>query len=263
MDIVVLMKQVPDTSALIRIGEDNVSITTEDVKWVINHYDELAVEEALRIKEQQGKGKVIILTVGGESAVATIRTALAMGADEGILINDPALEKIDPQITAKVIANALKSMHFDLIIAGHRAVDDDAYYVPTAVAEYLDIPFLSMVVKQEIEDGKIQCEQIVKNGMIVVETDLPALIATQRGLNEPRYPTVMNIMKAKKKSVQIKTLSDIGLSSEEFGPKALKTRIMSLAYAPKRNAGEIIAGETVEEKAVQLLKLLREKASVL
>lgn len=263
MDIVVLMKQVPDTSALIRIGEDKVSILTEDVKWVINHYDELAVEEAIKIKEQQGKGKVIILTVGGNNAVSTIRTALAMGADEGILICDPALEAIDPQITAKVIATALKNIHFDLIIAGHRAVDDDAYYVPSAVAEYLDIPFLSMVVRQEIKDGKIQCEQIVKSGSIVVETELPSLIATQRGLNEPRYPTVMNIMKARKKGVEIKTLSDIGLSSEEFGPQALKTKIVSLAYAPKRNAGEIIEGESVGDKAVKLVNLLRDKAGII
>lgn len=260
MDIVVLMKQVPDTSALIQIGEDKVSVNTEDVKWVINHYDEIAVEEALRIREQQGKGKVIVLTVGRENAVATLRTVFAMGADDGILISDPALETIDPQITAKLIAAALKNLHFDLIIAGHRAVDDDAYYVPTAVAEYLDIPFLSMVVRQEISNGKIQCEQTVKNGSIVVEAELPALIATQRGLNEPRYPTMMNIMKAKKKSVEIKTLSDLGLSAEEFGPNAQKTKIVSLAYALKRNAGEIIQGDTVEEKAALLVKSLREKA---
>ncbi len=263
MDIVVLMKQVPDTSALIRIGEDKVSISTEDVKWVINHYDEMAVEEALRIKEQQGKGKVTVLTVGKETAVATLRTVLAMGADEGILISDPALEAIDPQITAKVIAAALKNIHFDLIIAGHRAVDDDAYFVPTAVAEYLSIPFLSMVIRQEIKEGKIQCVQTVKNGSMVVETELPALIATQRGLNEPRYPTMLNIMKAKKKSVEIKTLSDIGLSLEEFGPNALKTKITSLTYAPKRKAGEMIDGETVGEKATQLVQLLRAKAVIL
>ncbi|MFZ5632034.1 MAG: electron transfer flavoprotein subunit beta/FixA family protein [Bacillota bacterium] len=264
MDIVVLLKQVPDTAALIQIDEDNVSIKAEDVKWVINPYDELAVEEAIRIKERQGRGKVTILTAGVESAAANIRTALAMGADEGVLICDPVLEKIDPYLTAKIIAAALKNLHFDLIIAGPRAVDDDGFYVPSAVAEYLGVPLLSMVVRQEIKDGKIRCEQTVQDGTIVVETDLPAMMTTQRGLNEPRYPSLSNIMKARKKEVQVKTLADIGLSPEEFGPNSLKTRIVSLVYPPKRNAGKLnIEGDTVEEKAAQLVKLLRDKTGIL
>lgn len=264
MDVVVLLKQVPDTAALIEIDHDKISIRTEDVKWVINPYDELAVEEAIRIKERQGGGRVTVLSVGPESAAANIRTALAMGADDGILICDPSLEKSDPQMTARVIATALKDLRFELIIAGNRAVDDDGYYVPTAVAERLDIPILPAVVRQEISDGKIRCEQTVQDGSIVVETHLPALITTQRGLNEPRYPSLSNIMKAKKKAVQVKTLADIGLSQEEFRPEMLKTRIASLAYPPGRNAGKaVIEGETAEEKAAGLMDLLRDKAGVM
>ncbi|MFZ5643754.1 MAG: electron transfer flavoprotein subunit beta/FixA family protein [Bacillota bacterium] len=261
MDIVVLMKQVPDTAALIQISEDNISIKTEDVKWVINPYDELAVEEAIRIKEKQGGGKVTILTVGTDSALATIRTALAMGADEGILICDPALENTDPQTTAKVIAAALKNVKFDLIVAGPRAVDDDSSYVPAAISEYLGIPLLSTVVRQEVSNGKIQCEQTVHEGLIVVEANLPAIITTQRGLNEPRYPSLANIMKAKKKPIVTKTLADIGLSS---GQISLKTKIVSLAYPPKRSAEKVIVeGASAEEKAARLLNLLRDKAGIL
>ncbi|HBV95842.1 MAG: electron transfer flavoprotein subunit beta [Peptococcaceae bacterium BICA1-7] len=261
MDIVVLMKQVPDTAALIQISEDNVSIKTEDVKWVINPYDELAVEEAIRIREKQGGGKVIILTAGAGSASATIRTALAMGADEGILISDPALENSDPQITAKVIAAVLNNVNFDLIIAGPRAVDDDSSYVPAAISEYLGVPLLSTVIRQEISNGKIQCEQTVQDGSIVLEANLPAIITTQRGLNEPRYPSLANIMKAKKKSIVTKTLADIGLSSEQ---KLIKTKIVSLAYPPRRNAEKVIVeGASAEEKAARLLNLLQDKAGIL
>lgn len=261
MDIVVLMKQVPDTAALIQIDDDNVNIKTEDVKWVINPYDELAVEEAIRIREKQGAGKVTVLTVGMESAAANIRAALAMGADEGILICDPALEKIDPQITAKVIAAALKNLHFDLIIAGPRALDDDASYVPAAVSVYLDLPLLPTVIRQEITSGKIRCEQAVPEGIMVVEANLPAFITTQRGLNEPRYPSLVNIMKAKKKTIQTKTLADIGLP---FDPKWPKTPVVSLTYPPGRSAGKVvIEGGTAGEKAARLLNLLKDKAGVL
>ena len=130
MDIVVLLKQVPDTETLIEIADDKVSIKSGDVKWVVNPYDELAVEEALQIREKQGEGKITILSVGPERSVSAIRTALAMGADEGILIDDSAIEGIDALGTAKVLAAALKDIPFDLIIAGQRSVDDDNYIVP-------------------------------------------------------------------------------------------------------------------------------------
>lgn len=261
MDIVVLLKQVPDTAALIQISEDNISIKTEDVKWVINPYDELAVEEAIRIKEKQGDSKITILTVGAGSAAATVRTALAMGADEGIHLCDPALENKDPQTIAKVIAAVLKNIKFDLIIAGHRAVDDDSFYVPAAVSEYLGIPLLSTAIRQKISGGKIQCEQTVQGGSIVVEANLPAIMTTQRGLNDPRYPSLSNIMKAKKKPIVTKTLADLGLPSEQ---ESMKTRIISLAYPPRRNAAKVtIDGGTVEEKAAQLFDLLRNKAGVI
>jgi electron transfer flavoprotein beta subunit len=262
MNVVVLLKQVPDTESLIEINADASDIKTDNLKWIMNPYDELAVEEGIRIREKQGSGKVTVFSVGPDRATAAIRTALAMGADEGVLISDPALGKPDPLTTAKVLAAALKAVPFDLIIAGQRAVDDDSYLVPTAVAEYLGIPMLGMVVRQEICGGKIQCEQSLQDGTAVVETDLPALFTTQRGLNQPRYASLPNIMKAKKKPLETKSLAALGLDAAQLGADTLRTRILSLAFPPQRKVCKMISGETAEEKVARLVQTLHEEAGV-
>jgi electron transfer flavoprotein beta subunit len=263
VEIVVLLKQVPDTETSIQIGNDETSIKIDDVKWVINPYDEYAVEEALRIKESQGGGTVTILTVGQDRAVESIRTALAMGADEGVLIDDPAIEGSDGLGIAKVLAAALKEIPHDIIVAGMRAVDDDGYLVPAAVAEFLGIPQVSMVTKQEIADGKIRCERTVEGGTVVVEAELPALFTTQKGINEPRYASLPGIMKAKKKKLEKKTLADTGLDANDVGQEAAKCKITQLSFPPERKPGKIVGGETAEEKAAELIRLLREEAKVL
>lgn len=262
MDVVVLLKQVPDTETLIQIADDNASIKTEDVKWVINPYDEFAVEEALRIKEKHG-GKVTVLTMGPERAVESMRTALAMGADEGVLIDDPATQGSDALGTAKVLAAALKEIGYDLIIAGQRAVDVDGYQVPAAVAELLGIAQVSVVIKEEITDGKIRCERTIEGGVVVVEADLPALFTTQRGINDPRYASLPGIMKAKKKPLVQKTLAELGVDPSEVGEANAKCRIRSLSFPPERSPGRIIEGETAEAKAVELVRLLTEEAKVI
>jgi electron transfer flavoprotein beta subunit len=219
------------------------------------------VEEALRIREKKGSGKVTVVSVGPERSVEAIRTALAMGADEGVLIDDPTLESTDALGTAKALAAALRQIPFDLVITGCRAVDDDHYQVPAAVAELLDIPQATMVVRQEITDGRIRCEKSVDGGTVVVEMDLPALLTAQKGLNEPRYTSLPGIMKAKKKPLAKKKLSDIGLAPEDPGKAG--TRVTALSVPPPRKPGKIITGESVEEKAATLVRLLREEAEVL
>lgn len=263
MNVVVLLKQVPDTESLIEINAAASDIKTDNLKWIMNPYDELAVEEAIRIREKLGSGKVAVLSVGPDRATAAIRTALAMGADEGVLVSDSALEKTDPLTTAKVLAAALKAIPFDLIIAGQRAADDDSYLVPSAAAEYLGIPMLGMVVRQEITGGKIRCDLALQDGTAVVEADLPALLTTQRGLNQPRYASLPNIMKAKKKPLETKNLAALGLDAAQFGPDALKTRILSLAFPPQRKICKMISGETAAEKAANLIRTLHEEAGVL
>ena len=262
MDIVVLLKQVPDTEALIQIADNKTSIRTEDVKWVINPYDEYAVEEALRIKEKDG-GKVTILTVGPERAVESIRAALAMGADEGILIDDPVAQGSDALGVAMMLAAALKKTGYDLIIAGHRAVDDDGYQVPATVAEFLEIPQIAMVIKEKIADSKITCERTVEGGTMVVEAELPALFTTQRGINEPRYASLPGIMKAKKKPLTNMTLADLGIDPGEVGEAQAKCRVQEMSFPPERVPGKIIEGETSEAKAAELVRLLAEEAKVI
>jgi electron transfer flavoprotein beta subunit len=263
VDIVVLLKQVPDTETAIQIGGDEKTIKTDDIKWIINPYDEYAVEEALRIKESQGGGTVTILTVGQDRAVESIRTALAMGADQGVLVEDPAVEGSDGLGIAEVLAAALKDIPYDIIVAGMRAVDDDGYLVPTAVAEFLDIPQVSMVIKQDIDNGKIRCERTVEGGTMVVEAELPALFTTQKGINEPRYASLPGIMKAKKKPLEKKTLADVGLDANDVGEAGARSKVLQLSFPPEREPGRIVEGETAEEKAAELVRLLREEAKVI
>jgi len=263
MEIVVLCKQVPDTESLIQIAEDGVSVKTGSIKWIINPYDEIAVEEALRIKEASG-GTVTILSVGHQRVEKAIRTSLlAMGADKGILISDPLAENSDALGTAKILAAALKKIPYDLIIAGQRAVDQDNYQVGSAVAELLGIPQISQVIKEEILDGKIRCHKAIEGATVVLEASLPALFTTQRGLNEPRYTSLPQIMKAKKKPIDIKTLADIGIDPELVGDRNAKVKVKSLNLPQSRKAVKIIEGDSAQEKAAVLVKLLNEEVKVI
>ncbi len=262
MEVVVLVKQVPDTESLIEIADDKVSIKKQDIKWVMNPYDEIAVEEALQIREAQG-GTVTIVSLGGQKAVETIRTALAMGADKGVHIHDPAAEGSDALATAKILAAVLKEIPFELVIAGHRAVDEDNYQVAAAVAEYLDIPQISMVVKAELLDGKIKCRRTIEGGTVTVEASLPALFTTQRGLNEPRYASLPGIMKAKKKPLDVKTVADLGVDAVSVGAANRKVKIKALNFPPERQAVKMIAGESARDKAAELIRVLHEEARII
>jgi len=262
MEIVVLVKQVPDTESLIQIAGDGVSIKTEDLKWVMNPYDEFAVEEALRIKEAQG-GTVTILSMGPAKTVETIRTALAMGADKGIHVNDPAAEGSDPLGTAKILAAAIKQVPFDLIIAGMRAVDGDNYQVASAVAELLGIPQITQVIKREITGDTIRCQQVVEGGTAVIEAKLPVLFTTQRGLNEPRYASLPGIMKAKKKPLDVKTVSALGVDAGAVGAANRKVKVVALKPPPTRKAITMIQGDDPAALAAELVKKLHEEAKVI
>lgn len=264
MNIIVCLKQVPDTETQIKIAQDGKSIVEDDIKWIMNPYDEYGVEEALRLKEKFG-GEVTIVGVGPKRVTEAIRTALAMGADKGIIINDPALTGSDSLGIARVLAAAVKDLDFDLIFTGQRGVDDDSGIVGAAMAEFLDIPHVSVVVKVEVsEDGKsVNATRPVEGQSLVIEACLPALITAQKGLNEPRYASLPGIMKAKKKPLEEKTLADLGLDPSQFGEGARNLKIMELTPPPQRQAGKIIEGETPEQKAGELVRLLHEEAKVL
>lgn len=260
MNIIVLMKQAPSTDSMIEPAADGVSIKTTDIKWIINPYDEFALEEALRIRDAGG-GTVTILTVGEQKATESIRTGLAMGADKGILIQDPACQQMDGLGIAQVLSAAIRTLPYDLIIAGQRAVDDENWLVGIAVAQTLQIPCISLVIQQQIENSAIRCQRTIDGGTMTVEASLPALITTQRGLNEPRYASLQGVMKAKKKPIEVKTLGDLGLSGDDIVSSRIQVR--GLKQPPQRSGGKMINAGSPQATAAELVRLLHEESRVL
>jgi electron transfer flavoprotein beta subunit len=264
VNIVVCLKQVPDTETQIKIAPGGKTIVTDDVKWVMNPYDEFGVEEALRIKEKLG-GTVTVVGLGPKRVTESIRTALAMGADKGILISDPSLDGSDALGRAKALAAAIKGTGFDLIFTGQRAVDDDTGVVGPALAQLLGVPHVALAVKVEVsEDQKrVKVNRPVEGQTLVIEADLPALITTQKGLNEPRYASLPGIMKAKKKPLEEKSLANLGLEATAFGEGGNKLKVLEIQPPPARKAGKLVEGETPQEKAAELARLLHEEAKII
>lgn len=264
VNIVALIKQVPDTETQIKIAPDKKSIVKDDIKWIMNPYDEFGVEEALRIKEKFG-GEVTVVGLGPKRVTEALRTALAMGADKAVLISDDALEGSDSIATAKALAAALKEIPFDIIFTGQRGIDDDLGVVGQMVADMLGIPHISLGIKVEVlpDEKKVRVNRPIEGQTVVIEAPMPVLITAQKGLNEPRYASLPGIMKAKKKPLAEKKLSDLGLNPAEFGEANRKLKIIELTPPPERKAGKKVEGETAQEKAANLAKLLHEEAKVI
>jgi len=261
MEIVVCIKQVPDTAAEIIPTPDGTAIRTEGIPWVMNPYDEYALEEALRIKERLG-GTVTALCLGPESAASTLRTGAAMGADNLVHLTDPAFEGSDPHAAAQALAAALRGMKCDLIWCGKLAVDDCSGYVGTALAELLGLPHISAVIKVELEAGKVVAHRETEAGTAVVSCPLPAVLTAEKGLNEPRYPKALDIMKAKRKDLQTVTAADLGLSPDRVGAAGALTRVTKFERPPERGGGRVIEAPTAEA-VEQLVAALRQEAKVL
>ncbi len=263
MNVVVLVKQVPDTETVIRIAPDGKSLVTSDIKWIINPYDEYAVEAALRLKDSQAAA-VTILSLGPQRAVESIRSALAMGADQGVLVDDPATAGSDALGRARVLAAALKQIPFDLVFCGHRAVDDDENQVGIMVAELLDLPHLALAVSLEVENNQVRIERPIEGAKVKLESRLPALVTFggAHAVWNPRYASLPGIMKAKKKPLEVKTLVDLGLSPDQVGAPAARVKVTSLTMPSPRQAGLMLKGDTAE-KARELVRLLHEEAKLL
>ncbi len=253
MNTVVCIKQVPDTETLIKV--QGAGIVQDGVKWVMNPYDEFAVEEALRQKEKMKAGAVTVVSLGPDRAIEAIRTALAMGADTAVHINDAAFaEKADPYATAAALAAAVKGLTYDAVFVGKQAIDDDAGQVPAMLGEMLGIPVVTMVIKFDVADDKSKATvtREVEGGVAVIEVPLPAVFSAQKGLNEPRYASLPGIMKAKKKPVDAKTAAALGVTE---GPK---TVVKEMSLPPARQAGKKIAGDDAAAKAKELARILHE-----
>jgi len=250
LKIAVCIKRVPDSETRVKIAPDGKSLDEAGVKFILNPYDEYAVEEALRRKERAGAGEVVVLSLGPAAAQETIRTALAMGADRGVLLQ---VERIpsDGLVAARALAGELKDGGFDLILFGKMAIDDGNHQVGPMVAELLGLPCVTAIVHLELADGTGVAEREIEGGVEVCEFPLPAVLTVDKGLNEPRYPALKGIMAAKRKPMDIK-------------PTALAVggiEIVALTPPPERKEGRIV-GEGAAA-VPELVRLLREEAKVL
>lgn len=247
--IIVCVKRVPDTEARIRIGEDRSAIDPSGLKYIISPYDEFAVEAALRTKESNGDGEVIALTLGDSAASEQLRSALAMGADSGVLLRGES--SLDGLATARALAAELEGAEADLLLFGMKAVDDDQQQVGTMVAELLGLPAVTMVSEFTIEDGKAVCHREVEGGVEVVEVTLPAVLTITKGPYEPRYASLKGIMAARRKPLEEK--------DAEVVPSRIE--VVGLDYPPERPSGKVV-GEG-PDAVPELVRLLREEAKAL
>ncbi len=249
MDIIVCMKRVPDSAARIQIGGDGRSIESAGLEHIISPYDEMALERALQIKEEQG-GTVTVVCLGAAEAAKEIRQALAMGADQALHIKSDVGYR-DPLSTARILADHLKGRTFDMLLFGKQSIDADNSAIGVMVATLLDLPAVSLVTKLDAADGKATVEREAEAGAEVIEVALPAVFTAQRGLAEPRYPSIKGIMQAKKKPIEE------AQAPEEAAPVTLE----ALEPPPARTGGRIV-GEGVDA-VPELVRLLRSEAKVL
>ncbi|WP_134700921.1 electron transfer flavoprotein subunit beta/FixA family protein [Ammoniphilus sp. YIM 78166] len=255
MNILVLLKQTFDTEE--KIVVQNGQISEDGVEFIINPYDEYAIEEAVKWKEEIG-GEVTVLTVGPARSESALRTALAMGADKAVLIEQDGKEA-DEYVVAKWIAAAIKGRAFDLILGGNMAVDSGSGQVAIRVAEELGIPHVSTITRLSIRDRMATIERDVEGDVEVVEVALPFLATAQQGLNEPRYPSLPGIMKAKKKPMERLAVEDLGLAQDEG---KMRTAVIEQYLPPKKQAGRVLQGE-VKQQVSELVQLLRSDAKVI
>lgn len=262
MNIIVFMKQVPDTASRIKISADGKKIEEGDITWIISPYDEYAIEEALKIKEAKGGGKVTVVTMGPERAAQALRTALAMGADDAVHLLDPAFEGSDAFATARVLAAAVKNRPYDILFFGKTGVGMDQSQVPSMVAELLNLPQATQIAKLEVGDGKITAHREIEGATETVECKLPVVLAAEKGLNEPRYPSLKGIMAAKKKPIETVHLATLGLNAAEVGAQGSGTAVEKLSMPPERQAGKVLKGEPADT-VKELVDLLHNQAKVI
>lgn len=257
MKLLVCIKQVPDMDSHFKVNESGDWFSETDLAYRMNEYDEYAVEQAVQLREQLGEGSdLTVLSIGPDRVVETIKKALAMGCDRGVHIQDPYVHKKDPWQVASIIVSYAQDKKFDLIFTGMQSQDRGSAQVGVTVAELLDYNSVTTLVDFEYADGAIKVKRELEGGLKgVVRMRLPALVTCQLGLNVPRYPTLPNIMKAKRKEIEAVSVSSI--PNEE--PLASSNRF----YPPiKRGGGVVLEGE-VADIAEKLIGILKEKTTVL
>lgn len=260
MNIVVLAKQIPDPEALIEIRGDGTKLDIEQ-KFAANVFDEFALEEALRIREKHG-GKVRVITQGSGKATEVLRTGIAMGVDEALLLEDQAFLNGDGYATALALSKAAAKEPFDIILCGRQAIDDDRGEVGQMVAQFLDLPHVGGIVKLDITDGMAVAECTIEGGREVVEVSLPAVFTTQKGLNEPRVPLITGVMKAMKAQIPRISPADLGLAPDQIGEAGSKLKVEKYLPPKKRPKVRLIPGDP-PEAAGEAVRILMEEERVI
>lgn len=253
MNITVCVKQVPDTETRIKLDTSGTWIDETGINFVVSPFDEYAVEEALKLKEAKG-GEVVVVTAGPERASTALRSALALGADRAVHLVEPALERSDSLGIARALAAVLKTIPSDLVFFGKYAVGTDCGAVGSMVAEMLGMPHVSGVVKLEVGDGFLKAEREIEGARELYSCSLPAVVTTEKGLNEPRYASLKGIMAAKKKPIETRDLASVGLTPAEVAPRVVWKK---LELPPPRPAGRVITGDPAEA-AREVVRLLHE-----
>jgi electron transfer flavoprotein beta subunit len=257
MNIYVIMKKTFDTEEKITL--QNGKINEDGAEFIINPYDEYAIEEAIQIRDANS-GEVTVVTIGGEESDKELRTALAMGCDKAVLINtEDDLEDGDQFTTSKILAEYFKDKDADLILGGNVAIDGGSGQVGPRLAELLNIPYVTTITKLEIDGNKATVVRDVEGDSEVIETTLPLLVTAQQGLNEPRYPSLPGIMKAKKKPLEELELDDLDLEEDDVEPK---TKTIEIYMPPKKEAGKVLQGD-LDAQVKELVSLLRSEAKVI
>lgn len=249
MKIIVCVSLVPDSTTKVKVSETKKSIDENGVSFILNPYDEFAVEEALRLKEKNG-GEVTAVSFGTDKAKEAIKKSFQMGADKGVLIKT-ASNEFDSFTAAKNLADFLKSQSADIILFGKQSIDFDGLLIPSMVAEFLNLPSISIVVKLDIDGNKVIAEREVEGGKEVIESTMPVIIGAQKGINEPRYPNLKSIMAAKSKPIE-----EIPASYE-----GNKVEILEMKLPPSKASGKIFTNG--KDDVPELVRLLREEAKVI
>ena len=251
MKILVAIKQVPDTATQMKVAAGGKAIDTAGITWIVSPYDEYAVEEALRIKEKRGQGEVVAVSLGPDRVKEALRSCLAMGCDRAIHLNDPAWSEADTLTTARALAAVVTQEAPQLLLCGRQAIDDDMGAVTAQLAELLGWPCAYWVMEEAVDaEGKtIRAGRQAEGGLEVFDLPLPAVLAAQKGLNEPRYPTLQGIRDVK--------AADLGLAAE---PAQLV--VLGLEALPPRPPGRIIEGD-IPTAVKELVRALREDAKAI
>jgi electron transfer flavoprotein beta subunit len=242
MNIVVLVKQVPDTESERKLVPGSGTLDRAAADGVVNELDEFAIEEGLRIAGAHG-GEVTVLSMGPARAAESIRKALSMGADKAVHVLDDGLAGSDALVTSAVLAAALRLVGFDLVIAGSESTDARTGVVPAMLAERLGVAQLTLASKVDVDGAAVTVRRASDEGVEVVEGSLPAVVSVVEKINEPRYPSFKGIMAAKKKPVRTLTLAELGVSAGEAGLAGSVTEVAGFEAAPPRGAGVIVKDE--------------------